>query len=60
MACRILLFAFLALAFSHVMASDPSQLQDFCVADLKSPSNYYIRTIIFYWFHHTGLQVTLC
>ncbi|XP_038975605.1 putative germin-like protein 2-1 isoform X2 [Phoenix dactylifera] len=37
MACHILLFALLALASSRVMASDPSQLQDFCVADLKSP-----------------------
>ncbi len=40
MACHILLFALLALASSRVMASDPSQLQDFCVVDLKSPSNY--------------------
>ncbi|XP_073100754.1 putative germin-like protein 2-1 [Elaeis guineensis] len=39
MASHILFFALLALASSHVnvMASDPSQLQDFCVADLKSP-----------------------
>ncbi|XP_038975612.1 putative germin-like protein 2-1 isoform X3 [Phoenix dactylifera] len=39
MACHILLFALLALASSRVMASDPSQLQDFCVADLKSPTD---------------------
>ncbi|XP_039146110.1 putative germin-like protein 2-1 [Dioscorea cayenensis subsp. rotundata] len=32
----VLLLSLLALAFSHSLASDPSPLQDFCVADLKS------------------------
>ncbi|KAJ8758561.1 hypothetical protein K2173_000282 [Erythroxylum novogranatense] len=32
-ACRLLLFAFLALYSSFALASDPSSLQDFCVAD---------------------------
>ncbi|XP_073116953.1 putative germin-like protein 2-1 [Elaeis guineensis] len=36
MAAHFLFLALLALASSHAIASDPSQLQDFCVADLKS------------------------
>jgi hypothetical protein len=32
-----LLVAFLALVTSHAIASDPSPLQDFCVADKDSP-----------------------
>ncbi|XP_008778966.1 putative germin-like protein 2-1 [Phoenix dactylifera] len=36
MASRILLLAFLALVSSHAIASDPSPLQDFCVADKTS------------------------
>ncbi|KAJ0975811.1 hypothetical protein J5N97_017776 [Dioscorea zingiberensis] len=36
MASRVLLLTLLALAFSHSLASDPSPLQDFCVADLNS------------------------
>jgi hypothetical protein len=31
------LVAFLALVTSHAIASDPSPLQDFCVADKDSP-----------------------
>ncbi|XP_020109988.1 germin-like protein 8-2 [Ananas comosus] len=37
MASRILLFALLALVLSQAIASDPSPLQDFCVADINSP-----------------------
>ncbi|URE06165.1 germin-like protein [Musa troglodytarum] len=36
MAAKILLIALLALASSHALASDPSPLQDFCVADMDS------------------------
>ncbi|XP_073116931.1 putative germin-like protein 2-1 [Elaeis guineensis] len=36
MAAHFLFLALLALASSHAIASDPSQLQDFCVADRKS------------------------
>ncbi|XP_073116258.1 putative germin-like protein 2-1 [Elaeis guineensis] len=36
MAAHFLFLALLALASSHAIASDPSQLQDFCVADLHS------------------------
>nr|XP_010911182.1 putative germin-like protein 2-1 [Elaeis guineensis] len=36
MAAHFLFLALLALASSHAIASDPSQLQDFCVADPKS------------------------
>lgn len=36
MASSILFFGFLALSFSYVLASDPSSLQDFCVADENS------------------------
>ncbi|XP_008779856.2 putative germin-like protein 2-1 [Phoenix dactylifera] len=36
MAAHFLFLALLALASSHAIASDPSQLQDFCVADLES------------------------
>ncbi|KAJ1698098.1 hypothetical protein LUZ63_006610 [Rhynchospora breviuscula] len=32
----LVLFTFLALFSSQVFASDPSPLQDFCVADMKS------------------------
>ncbi|KAM0950761.1 hypothetical protein DsansV1_C04g0044871 [Dioscorea sansibarensis] len=35
-ASYVLLLSLLALAFSHSLASDPSPLQDFCVADLNS------------------------
>nr|CAD1838635.1 unnamed protein product [Ananas comosus var. bracteatus] len=37
MASRVLLFALLALVLSQAIASDPSPLQDFCVADMNSP-----------------------
>lgn len=40
MASRVLLLTLLALAFSQVIASDPSPLQDFCVADKNSPGIY--------------------
>ncbi|KAJ6887413.1 germin-like protein 2-1 [Populus alba x Populus x berolinensis] len=36
MASSILFFGFLALSFSYALASDPSSLQDFCVADENS------------------------
>ncbi|AQK50333.1 putative germin-like protein 12-4 [Zea mays] len=36
-ASTVLLVAFLALVTSHAIASDPSPLQDFCVADKDSP-----------------------
>ncbi|XP_073116999.1 putative germin-like protein 2-1 [Elaeis guineensis] len=36
MAAHFLFLALLTLASSHAIASDPSQLQDFCVADLNS------------------------
>ncbi|KAH7654449.1 Germin protein [Dioscorea alata] len=36
MASHVLLLAILALSFSYSLASDPSPLQDFCVADLNS------------------------
>ncbi|WOL16236.1 germin-like protein 2-1 [Canna indica] len=45
MAAKILLIALLALASSHaIMASDPSQLQDFCVADNKS--NVFVNGLV--------------
>ncbi|OAY73188.1 Germin-like protein 8-2 [Ananas comosus] len=37
MASRFLLLALFALVFSQAIASDPSPLQDFCVADKNSP-----------------------
>ncbi|KAJ3679325.1 hypothetical protein LUZ60_017336 [Juncus effusus] len=37
MATRVLIFAFFTLIFSQAFASDPSPLQDFCVADSTSP-----------------------
>ncbi|CAL9103583.1 unnamed protein product, partial [Musa acuminata var. zebrina] len=36
MAAKMLLLALLAMASSFAMASDPSPLQDFCVADKDS------------------------
>jgi hypothetical protein len=36
-ASTFLLAAFLAIVFSQAIASDPSPLQDFCVADMHSP-----------------------
>ncbi|WOL16233.1 germin-like protein 2-1 [Canna indica] len=45
MSAKILLIALLALASSHaIMASDPSQLQDFCVADNKS--NVFVNGLV--------------
>ncbi|XP_026665237.2 putative germin-like protein 2-1 [Phoenix dactylifera] len=44
MAARFLLLAILALASSHALASDPSQLQDFCVAD--PGSNVFVNGFV--------------
>jgi hypothetical protein len=43
----LLLTVLLALAASGAMASDPSPLQDFCVADKDSHGMYFILVIIF-------------
>ncbi|KAF9673159.1 hypothetical protein SADUNF_Sadunf11G0119600 [Salix dunnii] len=45
MASSILFFGFLALSFSYVIASDPSSLQDFCVADETSNGTYKLLKI---------------
>jgi hypothetical protein len=43
----LLLTVLLGLAASGAMASDPSPLQDFCVADKDSHGMYFILVIIF-------------
>jgi hypothetical protein len=47
-----LLAAFLAMVTSQAIASDPSPLQDFCVADMHSPgiyecANFYFSYVFF-------------
>nr|CAD1834579.1 unnamed protein product [Ananas comosus var. bracteatus] len=42
MASHFLLLALFALVFSHAVASDPSPLQDFCVAEKNSPGTHIV------------------
>jgi hypothetical protein len=49
-----LLAVFLALVASHAIASDPSPLQDFCVADEHSPGIVYLSNV----FSRTKSQIT--
>jgi len=46
MASHILFLALLALISSLAIASDPSPLQDFCVADNTSPGNLTCSLIL--------------
>ena len=48
MASGILFLALLALTSSLAIASDPSPLQDFCVADNTSPGNLTCFLILLY------------
>ncbi|XP_020109670.1 putative germin-like protein 2-1 [Ananas comosus] len=64
MASPFLLLAVLALAFAQALAYDPTPLQDFCVADLKS--NIFIngfpcknpKTVTVEDFSFSGLNIT--
>ncbi|KAJ4702946.1 Germin-like protein subfamily 1 member [Melia azedarach] len=63
MAAKILLLSLIAFASSIAFASDPSPLQDFCVADLKSPAlvNGYAckhpKLVTADDFHYSGLHL---
>ncbi|XP_044955132.1 putative germin-like protein 2-1 [Hordeum vulgare subsp. vulgare] len=65
MASKFILLALLALSFSRTLASDPGQLQDFCVADrtsqvfvngfaCKDPKTAVVEDFFFSGLHMTG------